>query len=68
MVRREVLVREVALEAAGLGEAHEEVEQSCPIPFRVSPACRLPAKWLCHSCKTPRHSSLVFSREGLVRQ
>lgn len=62
-----MLVREVALEGAELGEAHEELEQNCPIPYRVSPACRLPVKWLCHSCKTLRHSFLVFSREGLAR-
>lgn len=35
-----MLVREVALEGAELGEAHEELEQNCPIPCRVSPACR----------------------------
>lgn len=62
-----MLVREAALEGAELGEAQEEVEQSCPIPSRVSSACRLPVKPLCHSCRTLRRSSLLFSREGLAR-
>ena len=62
-----MLVQEVALERAELREAHEEVGQSIPILYGVGPARTLPARWLCHSCKTPSDSSVVFSREGLAR-